>query len=170
MGSRDYRFRQPPSLPALLVVTSLLAAAFAIYVYVVPNNAIRASDRGCPAAAICLWHIWLLLAGTAVRPNAPGVIATTVPPGTPPWWVGNDSPSSWRGVQRLCWCLLGGVVELCPPVAPRTVFVVYAWSDCAAVWSIADWHGAGNFDELNRETEGAGITRCIDGACSTAAA
>jgi len=152
MGSRDYRFRQPPSLPALLVVTSLLAAAFAIYVYVVPSNAIRALIVAVPTAAICLWHIWLLLAGTAVRPNAPGVVqrrfrlAHAIMVGGLAMMV---AVFLARGVETFL-LVLGGVVELPAGGAPRTVFVVYAVGLCGRLLLLIGMVLV-IFDELNHE-------------------
>jgi diguanylate cyclase (GGDEF)-like protein len=69
-GSFEYRYHRVIALHLWIapVVCSVLALAY--FFYVQPNTLARVFIVAAIATAICAWHTWVLLAGSAVRPNA----------------------------------------------------------------------------------------------------
>ncbi len=72
-GSFEYRYHRliPAYLWVAPAVCSVLALAY--FVYVQPNTLVRVFIFAVVVTATCVWHVWVLLAGSAVRPNAPDV-------------------------------------------------------------------------------------------------
>lgn len=70
-GTFAYRYERMPSLRWLYGGAVLLTAAFA---YLEQRLAARILLVAVTTGAICLWHAWLMLAGSKLRPNAAGVM------------------------------------------------------------------------------------------------
>ena len=70
-GTFDYRYERMPSRRSLYGGIVLLIAAFA---YFAQHLAARILLVAFTTGAICLWHAWLMLAGSKLRPNAAGVV------------------------------------------------------------------------------------------------
>ena len=69
-GTFAYRYERVPPLRWLYAGTAVLIAAFA---YLGQHLAARILLVAVTTGAICVWHAWLMLAGSKVRPNAAGV-------------------------------------------------------------------------------------------------
>jgi diguanylate cyclase (GGDEF)-like protein len=72
-GSFEYRYHRviPAYLWVAPAVCSVLALAY--FVYAQPNTLARVLIVAAVVTVTCAWHLWVLLAGSAVRPNAPDV-------------------------------------------------------------------------------------------------
>lgn len=152
MGSRDYRYHRPLSASILIGAGIAVAAALAVYVYVIPSNAIRALVVAVPTALICLWHIWVLLAGSLLRPHASGVRQRRFGLPHAILVVGLLMVASVflaRGAETAV-LVASGVTQLPPAGAPRTVFAVYAVGLCGRLLMLIGMVLV-IFDDLNRE-------------------
>lgn len=69
-GTFAYRYERMPSLRWLYAGIAVLLAAF---VYLGSHLAARILLVAVTTGAICVWHAWLMLAGSTVRPHARGV-------------------------------------------------------------------------------------------------
>ncbi len=69
-GTFAYRYQRLPSLRWLYVGVAALIVAF---MYPELNLAARILLVAFATGVICVWHAWLMLAGSRVRPNAAGV-------------------------------------------------------------------------------------------------
>ena len=69
-GTFSYRYERMPSLRWLYGGVVVLTSAF---FYLGPNLAGRILLVAIATGSICVWHAWLMLAGSKVRPNATGV-------------------------------------------------------------------------------------------------
>jgi diguanylate cyclase (GGDEF)-like protein len=69
-GTFAYRYERMPSLRWLYGGIAVLAVVFA---WLVPHFAARILLVAVTTGAICVWHAWLMLAGSKLRPNAAGV-------------------------------------------------------------------------------------------------
>jgi diguanylate cyclase (GGDEF)-like protein len=72
-GSFEYRYHRvmPAYLWVAPAVCSVLLLAY--FVYAQPNTLARVLIVAAVVTVTCAWHLWVLLAGSAVRPNAPDV-------------------------------------------------------------------------------------------------
>lgn len=73
MGTFEYRYRRSASLGWCFISMALLTLAFVYLVYIEPSAVARIALLTGSASAVCVWHVWTILAGSAVRRNAPGV-------------------------------------------------------------------------------------------------
>jgi len=69
-GTYAYRYEKTPALHWLYVAAALLMSAF---VYLGPNLAVRILLVATLIGGTCIWHAWMMLAGSRLRPNSPGV-------------------------------------------------------------------------------------------------
>ena len=69
-GTFAYRYERMPPLSWLYGGAAVLTAAFA---FLEQHLAVRILLVAVTTGAICLWHVWLMLAGSTVRANAPDV-------------------------------------------------------------------------------------------------
>ena len=72
-GTFEYRYHRTFSVHWIYVVAALATPAFYYFTFVAPNTAGRILLIALPVAAICSWHAWIMLAGSALRPRSAGV-------------------------------------------------------------------------------------------------
>ena len=70
-GTFAYRYQREPPLRQLYFATALLTLAFA---YLDTSLAGRILLVALATGGICVWHAWMMLAGSRLRPNAAGVL------------------------------------------------------------------------------------------------
>lgn len=72
-GTFDYRYHR--LLPARLfyVVAVVVMSALAYFVYVAPSSTARILIVATMISGACLWHVWVMLAGSPLRRGSPGV-------------------------------------------------------------------------------------------------
>ena len=72
-GTFEYRYHRTFSTRWIYVAAALAAPAFYYFTFVAPSTAARILMVATPIAAICSWHAWIMLAGSALRPRSAGV-------------------------------------------------------------------------------------------------
>ena len=72
-GTFEYRYHR--RLPAhwLYAIAAAAMSALAYFVYVAPHPAARILIVASMISVACLWHVWIMLAGSALRPRSVGV-------------------------------------------------------------------------------------------------
>lgn len=149
-GTRDYRFHRPLPWRSMAAFAMTVAVLLAAYVYLFPSNAVRALVVAVLTASICLWHVWLLLAGSPVRPRARGVVQRRFRLAHAIMVIGLllvGSVFVARGAETAA-LLARGMTQLPPSGAPQTVFVVYSVGLCGRLLLLIGMVVV-IFDELN---------------------
>ena len=72
-GTFEYRYHRTFSGHWIYVVGALATPAFYYFTFVAPSTAVRILMVALPIAALCSWHAWIMLAGSALRPRSAGV-------------------------------------------------------------------------------------------------
>lgn len=72
-GTFEYRYHRLLPLPWIYVVAAVVMCALAYFTYVTPNAAVRILIVALTISLACLWHVWIMLAGSALRRGSPGV-------------------------------------------------------------------------------------------------
>ncbi len=73
LGTFEYRYHRRFSVRWIYAAIIVLTPTFYYFTFVQSNIAARILLVAVPIAALCSWHAWLMLAGSAVRPRAVGV-------------------------------------------------------------------------------------------------
>lgn len=72
-GSFEYRYHRTFPVHWIYIAAALSTPAFYYFTSVAPNTGVRVLMVALPIFAICSWHAWILLAGSALRPRSAGV-------------------------------------------------------------------------------------------------
>ena len=72
-GTFEYRYHRTFSVHWIYAVAALATLAFYYFTFGVPSNGVRILMVALPVTAICSWHAWMLLAGSALRPRSVGM-------------------------------------------------------------------------------------------------
>ena len=72
-GTFEYRYHRSFAVQWIYAAAALTTPAFYYFTSVAPNTAVRILMVALPITAICSWHAWVMLAGSALRPRSAGV-------------------------------------------------------------------------------------------------